>query len=275
MLRPRDGAIVKEDVPALSALNMRLRDDYVEDAAAGVARWNRVLERAGTPFRITLPHVAFNRRIGEFSAIHTDTEGNILSSEDWHARRESMLPSTEDNLFINSLMRSSLQAGDLRRLDRAAAAGHRQHAGRFRVRAAGELTHGSHSPWFAAILAGKPGSGRHDHRCRQANGTAGRDVRLAIADCDIHQSPKLGMKGLYPYLEKRWQDHLDMFGPLPRQAFEAGPAYPKSQPDASRRDAWPPERRPSRQRSGVHADAPSRSAQYHPRRAEHDPPASG
>ena len=23
---------------------------------------------------------------------------------------------------------------------------------------------------------------------------------LAIADCDIHQSPKLGMKGLYPYL---------------------------------------------------------------------------
>ena len=34
VLRPRDGAIVKEDVPALSALNMRLRDDYVEDAAA-------------------------------------------------------------------------------------------------------------------------------------------------------------------------------------------------------------------------------------------------
>ncbi len=64
--------------------------------------------------------------------------------------------------------------------------------------------------------------------------------RLAIADCDIHQSPKLGMKGLYPYLEKRWQDHLETFGPLPKQAFEAGPAYPKSQPDASRRDAWPP-----------------------------------
>ena len=64
--------------------------------------------------------------------------------------------------------------------------------------------------------------------------------RLAIADCDIHQSPKLGMKGLYPYLEKRWCDHLDTFGPLPKQAFEAGPAYPKSQPDASRRDAWPP-----------------------------------
>jgi len=64
--------------------------------------------------------------------------------------------------------------------------------------------------------------------------------RLAIADCDIHQSPKLGMKGLYPYMEQRWRDHLDAFGPLPRQAFQSGPAYPKSQPDASRRDAWPP-----------------------------------
>jgi benzoyl-CoA 2,3-dioxygenase component B len=111
VLRPRGGAIVNEEVPALSALNMRLRDDYVEDAAAGVARWNRVLERIGTEFRITLPHVAFNRRIGEFSAIHTDTAGTILSSEDWHARRETMLPSNEDNLFISSLMHSSLKPG--------------------------------------------------------------------------------------------------------------------------------------------------------------------
>jgi len=111
VLRPRDGAIVREDVPALSALNMRLRDDYVEDAASGVGRWNRVLERAGIAFRMTLPHVAFNRRIGEFSSIHTDTDGNILGSGDWHARREAMLPSAEDNLFITSLMRTSRQPG--------------------------------------------------------------------------------------------------------------------------------------------------------------------
>ncbi len=65
--------------------------------------------------------------------------------------------------------------------------------------------------------------------------------RLAIADCDIHQSPKQGMRGLYPYLDSRWRTHLEMFGPLPRQAFQSGPAYPKSQPDASRRDAWPPD----------------------------------
>src|SRR3954453_14024068 len=67
VLRLREGVIVTEDVPALSALNMRLRDDFVEDTQAGINRWNRVLERSGIEFRMSLPHVAFNRRIGEFN----------------------------------------------------------------------------------------------------------------------------------------------------------------------------------------------------------------
>jgi benzoyl-CoA 2,3-dioxygenase component B len=109
--RPRDGKIVSEDVPALSALNMRLRDDYVEDATAGLVRWNRVFQQAGSDFRITLPHVAFNRRIGEFSKIHTDTKGNILTAEAWEATKETMLPSATDNLFITSLMKPVRQPG--------------------------------------------------------------------------------------------------------------------------------------------------------------------
>ncbi|MBS0642202.1 MAG: benzoyl-CoA 2,3-epoxidase subunit BoxB [Acetobacteraceae bacterium] len=111
VLRPRDGAIIREDVPALSALNMRLRDDYVEDTQAGINRWNRVLERSGIEFRITLPHVAFNRRIGEFSRLHADTSGRILSDAEWSARRLEMLPSDDDNRFIASLMRPSVAKG--------------------------------------------------------------------------------------------------------------------------------------------------------------------
>ena len=71
--------------------------------------------------------------------------------------------------------------------------------------------------------------------------TPAGQTKLAIADCDIHHSPAAGMKGLFPYMEKRWQDHLAAYGALPRQAFQNGPAYPKSQPDASRRDSWPPD----------------------------------
>jgi len=111
VMRLRDGRIVREDVPALSALNMRLRDDFVEDTAAGVARWNRVLERAEVPFRLTLPHVAFNRQIGEFAAIHTDDKGNLLTAAQWAASHALYLPSVDDNLFIASLMKPCRERG--------------------------------------------------------------------------------------------------------------------------------------------------------------------
>ena len=104
VLRFKNGLIQSEDVPALSGLNMRLRDDYVVDTEAGIARWNRVFERTGVDFRITLPHVAFNRRIGEFSGCHADTDGTLLTADQWAKRSKEVLPSVEDNLFIASLM---------------------------------------------------------------------------------------------------------------------------------------------------------------------------
>ena len=126
---------MNEDVPALSALNMRLRDDYVADAAAGVDRWNRVFAQTGIDFRITLPHVAFNRRIGEFAAVHADTDGRVMSSEAWEQReaRPCCRPRTT-TLFIASLMRPVREPRRLRVLDRPAALWNRQPAGRFRIR---------------------------------------------------------------------------------------------------------------------------------------------
>jgi benzoyl-CoA 2,3-dioxygenase component B len=110
--RLKRGQILREDVPALSSLNMRLRDDYVADAASGIERWwNRIIARAGIAFRFRLPHVAFNRRIGEFAAIHADLDGNQLSSEEWQRRQDEFLPSIEDNLFIESLMRPVTEPG--------------------------------------------------------------------------------------------------------------------------------------------------------------------
>jgi len=112
VLRLRDGAIAREEVPALSALNMRLRDDFVEDAAAGVARWNRVLERAGMEFRIRLPHVAFNRRIGEFAKTRISPDGRILSEQEWQAGVNEWLVNDSDYDFINSLMKPCHKPGE-------------------------------------------------------------------------------------------------------------------------------------------------------------------
>src|SRR5208282_2928789 len=63
--------------------------------------------------------------------------------------------------------------------------------------------------------------------------------KLAIGDCDIHPRTN-GYKSLYPWLSQRWQAHLQAFGVSYRQPWEKGPAFPKSQPTACRRDAWPP-----------------------------------
>ena len=111
VLRLVDGAIVKQDTPALSALNMRLRDDYVADCNAGVARWNRVIEKYGVPFQIKLPNVAFHRHIGEFASIHADFDGKLLSDTEWEKRKGEWLPDDDDRQYIESLMRSEFTPG--------------------------------------------------------------------------------------------------------------------------------------------------------------------
>ncbi len=67
--------------------------------------------------------------------------------------------------------------------------------------------------------------------------------KAAIADCDIHPC-LVKATDIKPYLSRRWQRHMDQFGMLPRHGYQAGPAYPKGQPDAARIDAWPPGGRP-------------------------------
>ena len=65
-------------------------------------------------------------------------------------------------------------------------------------------------------------------------------IKLAIADCDIHPTPKSVAVEIYPYLSKRWQDYMETYGIIYRQGFPTGPAFPKGQPNAARRDAYPP-----------------------------------
>jgi benzoyl-CoA 2,3-epoxidase subunit B len=111
VLRLRDGAIVEDRVPALSSLNMRLRDDFVGDCEGSLTRWNKVIEKAGYAFRLALPHVAFNRRIGEFAGLRADAAGQVMPDAEWDAVSAGLLPSTEDNLYITSLMQPALETG--------------------------------------------------------------------------------------------------------------------------------------------------------------------
>lgn len=111
VLRFADGATREERVPALSALNMRLRDDYIADCQSGITRWNRTIEKAGFGFRLRLPHVGFNRHIGEFDAARIDPDGNVLDAATWRARESEFLPTPEDGVFIASLMQPAREPG--------------------------------------------------------------------------------------------------------------------------------------------------------------------
>lgn len=107
----KDGQIVREQAPALTAINMRLRDDYVRDAAGGVKRWNKIIERAGIEFEMTLPHEGFHRQIGVFSEVAVDPQGNIMSAEEWERRKPEWLPTKADGDFIQSLMKPCYEPG--------------------------------------------------------------------------------------------------------------------------------------------------------------------
>ena len=106
-----DGKITRVEVPALTALNMRLRDDYSEDCAKGVERWNKIIAKEGVNFRLELSNEAFNRQIGEFRDINTTPTGIILSDADWAKVRDNYLPSKADGDYIDSLMKAEVEPG--------------------------------------------------------------------------------------------------------------------------------------------------------------------
>ena len=108
VLRWRDGAFRKVEAPALNALNERLRDDFLADVAAGVERINRVIRSFGVDFRVALPHVAFNRRIGAFADLDVTPQGEVIDAGAWRRREGEWLPTEADRAYVRSLMPSAV-----------------------------------------------------------------------------------------------------------------------------------------------------------------------
>ena len=104
VLELADGRLAEREAPALNALNERLRDRYIKDTVGGLGRWNRVLERAGIAERLTLPHKAFNRRIGAFAGARIALDGSIVDEAEWQAHEREWLPTADDRAYVASLM---------------------------------------------------------------------------------------------------------------------------------------------------------------------------
>ena len=111
VLAVQDGKLVERQVPMLNALNEVLRDDYIKDSIGGVNRWNKVIEKAGIPFRLVTPHKAFNRKIGTLSGVKVSPDGRVVSDAEWAANEKHWLPSAEDRAFVASLMGRVVEPG--------------------------------------------------------------------------------------------------------------------------------------------------------------------
>ena len=106
-------SIAQTEVSALMGLNTDLRREYIADCAGGAKRWNRILDGAGLPHRLALPHQAFNRKVGAFAGIEASPAGEILTAAEWEQRKSQWLPTDTDKTFVRSLMRPVYERGKI------------------------------------------------------------------------------------------------------------------------------------------------------------------
>ncbi|MDH3218944.1 MAG: benzoyl-CoA 2,3-epoxidase subunit BoxB, partial [Gammaproteobacteria bacterium] len=95
----------------LNALNEVLRDDYIREAASGVKRWNRAIEKAGLPFELLVPHKGFHRKIGALAGTNISPDGEVLTPAQWQQHVDQWLPSSGDREYVASLMGRVVEPG--------------------------------------------------------------------------------------------------------------------------------------------------------------------
>jgi benzoyl-CoA 2,3-epoxidase subunit B len=106
------GEITSRTVPALTALNLDLRDAFATDCARGLRRWNDELARAGIADRLVLPHQGFNRQVGAYAGHHVSPGGVLLDAAQWHRQSPAWLPTDDDRAQITELMVPHDQPGE-------------------------------------------------------------------------------------------------------------------------------------------------------------------
>jgi benzoyl-CoA 2,3-epoxidase subunit B len=70
-----------------------------------------VIQRAGIPLELKLPHRAFHRAIGAFGEVRVSPDGRVVSQAEWDARRNEWLPTEADEAFVGSLMQPVVERG--------------------------------------------------------------------------------------------------------------------------------------------------------------------
>ncbi len=105
------GKVVEQDVPLRNAMNEVLRDSYIADCERALRKWNRTLEAAGSPTRLTLPSRRFHRHQGLYSDHRFDPAGNPISQGEYDANLGRWLLVPADNDYLLSIMKPVYEPG--------------------------------------------------------------------------------------------------------------------------------------------------------------------
>jgi benzoyl-CoA 2,3-dioxygenase component B len=106
-----NGRVVEQDVPLRNAMNEVLRDAYVADCERAMRKWNKTLEAAGSPTRLSLPSRRFHRHQGIYAEHTFDPQGNPISAAELEANRGKWLLVPEDNAYLLSIMKPCYEPG--------------------------------------------------------------------------------------------------------------------------------------------------------------------
>lgn len=113
MAVPENGAIVERDVPLRNAVNEVLRDEWIADCERACRKWNKIIADAGLSVTLSLPSRRFRRTMGIYAGMSFDPQGNVVTAEQFEARKGEWLPTPEDRAYVKSLMVPCLEPGKM------------------------------------------------------------------------------------------------------------------------------------------------------------------
>jgi benzoyl-CoA 2,3-epoxidase subunit B len=105
------GKVIETEVPLRNAMNEVLRDSYVADCERALRKWNKTLEAAGSPTRLSLPSRRFHRHQGIYADASFDPQGNPISVAEFEANQPRWLLVPEDNAYLLSIMKPCYEPG--------------------------------------------------------------------------------------------------------------------------------------------------------------------
>ncbi|MBI4242934.1 MAG: benzoyl-CoA 2,3-epoxidase subunit BoxB [Planctomycetes bacterium] len=108
-----EGNKKRQTIPVRRAMNLFLRNSYMEDCDRVLERWNKVLEDEAIHYQMTLPSDRFNRAQGIYGNMPFDPEGNLLTREEYDKCVGKFLPTESDYKYVQSLMKPVYELGKI------------------------------------------------------------------------------------------------------------------------------------------------------------------